>query len=80
MADTAVLDVVAHTGNSLRELVDSLFRLTEQMQNQSQSGLPPYSRQFGKLAHCLFKQLRGIGLSHLYILTPSVAMGRCSVS
>jgi hypothetical protein len=57
MANTAMLDVVAHTGYSLRKLIDIGFGLAQQVEYQSQSRLPPHPRQFGKLADGLLQQL-----------------------
>ena len=57
MAHTAMLDVVAHTGYSLRKLIDIGFGLAQQVEHQAQRRLPPHTRKFGKLADGLLQQL-----------------------
>ena len=55
MAHLTSFDLMAHLGQGVGKAVNALCFLSEQVEHQSEGCLTPYTRQFGKFAHCFFQ-------------------------
>lgn len=55
MAHTTVLHLALHAGDGIHKLIHIPLLPTEHKKHKAQSCLAPYTRQLGKLSHCLFQ-------------------------